>query len=136
LKYGGFLRREKTNAVVAGLASEGVPVKELVRRTGRSRELVRQIVRDERTDVFRTRQGSLDRHLPFSRRAVGRRLSHRRRALALSSRSRLPRLDSHRQRVDDAATAICDGDNQSTLQSPVGKIARSPDDAERPLVSS
>ena len=65
LQYEGYLRREETNAVVAGLAADGVPVKEIVRRTGRSRGLVRQIVRGERTDVFRTRQGSLDPHLPF-----------------------------------------------------------------------
>ncbi|MEN3794547.1 ISL3 family transposase [Fulvimarina sp. MAC3] len=65
LQYEGFLRREETNAVVASLAAEGVSVKEIVRRTGRSRGLVRQIVRGKRTDVFRTRQGSLDRHLRF-----------------------------------------------------------------------
>ena len=65
LQYEGYLRREETNAVVAGLAADGVPIKEIVRRTGRSRGLVRQIVRGERTDVFRTRQGSLDPHLPF-----------------------------------------------------------------------
>lgn len=69
LQYEGYLRREETNAVVTSLAADGVPVKEIVRRTGRSRglvrQIVRQIVRGERTDVFRTRQGSLDRHLPF-----------------------------------------------------------------------
>lgn len=65
LQYQGFLRREETNAVVTGLVAEGVSVKEIVRRTGLSRGLVRQIVRDERNDVFRTRLGSLDPHLPF-----------------------------------------------------------------------
>lgn len=65
LQYEGYLRREETNAIVTDLAADGVPVKEIVRRTGRSRGLVRQIVRGERTDVFRTRQGSLDAHLAF-----------------------------------------------------------------------
>lgn len=65
LQYEGYLRREETNAVVTDLAADGVSVKEIVRRTGRSRGLVRQIVRGERTDIFRTRQGSLDPHLPF-----------------------------------------------------------------------
>ena len=65
LQYEGYLRREETNAVITGLAADGVPVKEIGRRTGRSRGLVRQIVRGERTDVFRTRQGSLDAYLPF-----------------------------------------------------------------------
>ncbi|BDA83955.1 transposase [Aureimonas sp. SA4125] len=65
LQYEGYLRREETNATVAELASTGTSIKEIVRRTGRSRKLVRLIVRGERTDVFRARQGSLDPHLPF-----------------------------------------------------------------------
>lgn len=32
---------------------------------GRSHKLVRLIVRGQHTDMFRTRQGSLDPHLPF-----------------------------------------------------------------------
>lgn len=36
-----------------------------MRRTGHSRKLVRQAVRGERTDVFRTRQSSLDVYLPL-----------------------------------------------------------------------
>ena len=47
------------------LAADSIPIKEIVRRTGHSRRLVRQIVRGERTDVFRVRQSSLDAHLPF-----------------------------------------------------------------------
>ncbi len=65
IQFEGYLRREETNAVITSLAAECVSIKEIVRRTGRSRKLVRQIVRGERTDVFRTRQGSLDPHLPF-----------------------------------------------------------------------
>lgn len=65
LQYGGYLRREENNAIVAELATNGVSIKEIVRRTGRSRKLVRLTVRGERTDVFRVRQGSLDPHLPF-----------------------------------------------------------------------
>ncbi len=65
LQYEGYLRRQETNAVIADLATNGTSIKEIVRRTGRSRKFVRLIVRGERTDVFRTRQGSLDLHLPF-----------------------------------------------------------------------
>lgn len=49
---------------MARLADDGVPIKEIVRRTGHSRKLVRQVIRGERTDVFRVRQSSLEAHLP------------------------------------------------------------------------
>ncbi len=65
LQYEGYLRREEMNAVITGLADDGVPIKEIVRRTGHSRKLVRQVIRGERTDVFRIRQSSLESHLPM-----------------------------------------------------------------------
>ncbi|CCF21827.1 transposase (fragment) [Pseudorhizobium banfieldiae] len=40
LQYEGYLRREEANAVIRGLVSEGVSIKEIVRRTGHSRKLV------------------------------------------------------------------------------------------------
>src|SRR3954452_8642030 len=49
----------------AAQARDAVPLKEIVRRTGHSRKLVRQVSRGENTDVFRTRQSTLDAHLPF-----------------------------------------------------------------------
>ena len=39
--------------------------RQIVRQTGHSRKLVRQAIRGERHDVFRTRQSSLDQHLPW-----------------------------------------------------------------------
>jgi transposase len=65
LRYEGYLRREETNAEILALAREGVSIKHIVRRTRRSRNFVRRIVRGEGGDVFRTRQTSLDRYLPF-----------------------------------------------------------------------
>ncbi len=64
LQYEGFMRRQHTNGMVRRMAGEGVPLKRIVRLTGLSRKLVRQIVRGEREDVFRVRQSSLEPWLP------------------------------------------------------------------------
>ncbi|SEE99865.1 Transposase [Rhizobiales bacterium GAS188] len=64
LQYEGYLRREEANAAILALAKEGAPIKQIVRRTGHSRKVVRQVVRGERTDVFRVRMSSLDAYLP------------------------------------------------------------------------
>ena len=65
LQYEGYLRREEANAAVSALAQEGVAIKEIVRRTGHSRGLVHRILRDQRGDVFRLRESSLDSYLPW-----------------------------------------------------------------------
>lgn len=59
IQYDGWRRRMESDAVVLTLHAEGVALKEIVRRTGRSRKLVRGIVRGERTDTFRPRGNSL-----------------------------------------------------------------------------
>ena len=65
LQYAGFLRREETNTAILALSKDGLPIKQIVKRTGHSRKLVRQVIRGERMDVFRTRQSSLKAHLPL-----------------------------------------------------------------------
>jgi transposase len=65
LQYEGYLRREETNATILALSKSGAPIKQIARQTGHSRKLVRQVIRGERHDVFRTRQSSLDQHLPW-----------------------------------------------------------------------
>ncbi len=65
LQYEGYLRREETNVAILALAKDGVPIKQIVRRTGNSRKVVRQVIRGERNDVFRVRQSSLDAHIPM-----------------------------------------------------------------------
>ena len=65
LQYGGYQRREEANAVVMRLFEAGVPIKEIVRRAGLASDTVRRIVRGQRSDVFRTRQSSLDELLPW-----------------------------------------------------------------------
>jgi transposase len=75
IQYEGYLRREETNAVILGLAKDGVTIKEIVRRTGYSRGLARKVLRGQRSDVFRVRESSLEIHLPWldAQWAVGRR---------------------------------------------------------------
>ena len=64
LQYEGFRRRQDTNGMVTRMAGDGAPIKQIVRQTGLSRKLVRQILRGEREDVFRIRQSSLTSWLP------------------------------------------------------------------------
>lgn len=64
LQYEGYLRREHVNASVLALRDSGVPIKEIVRRTGHSRGTVRRVIRSERSEVFRSRESSLDLYLP------------------------------------------------------------------------
>ena len=65
LQYEGYLRREETIATILALAKDGAAIKQIVRKTGHSRNRVRQVLRGDRGDVFRTRQSSLDAHLPL-----------------------------------------------------------------------
>ncbi len=60
LLYEGYLRREETSVAILKLAKDGVPNKQIARQLGCSRKLVRQAVRGERGDVFRTRESTLD----------------------------------------------------------------------------
>ena len=59
LQHDGFLRREQANAAITRLAEGGHTIKAIVRRTGCSRKTVRQVLRGERSDVFRCRTNSL-----------------------------------------------------------------------------
>jgi transposase len=65
LQYEGYQRREEVNASILALAKDEVPIKEIVRRLGHSRQLVRRVIRGVRQDVFRTRQSSLEQYLPW-----------------------------------------------------------------------
>ncbi|MBD9524718.1 ISL3 family transposase [Ensifer sp. ENS02] len=65
LQYEGYLRREQTNTAIMAFARDGVAIKEIVRRTGHSRGLVRQVLRGQRNDVFRSRESSLETYLEW-----------------------------------------------------------------------
>jgi hypothetical protein len=47
------------------LVRDKVALKDIVRRTGHGRNLVRQVSCGQSMDMFRTRQSTLDAHLPF-----------------------------------------------------------------------
>lgn len=64
LQYEGYLRREEINTAIAAQAERGATIKEIVRATGYSRGLVRKVPRGQRSDIFRTRESSLEPHLP------------------------------------------------------------------------
>lgn len=55
----GYLRREDTNAAILGLAKDGILIKEIVRRTVHSRNLVGMVLRGQRSGVFRVWESSL-----------------------------------------------------------------------------
>ena len=65
LQYEGYVRREETNTAILSLKAQGIAIKEIVRRTGYSRGLIRKILRGQRSDVFRVRQSSLEPYLPW-----------------------------------------------------------------------
>lgn len=65
LQYEGYLRREETNAAIMAQIKAGVPLRRIAKNTGHSRKVVRAVARGERSDVFRTRESSLELHLPW-----------------------------------------------------------------------
>lgn len=65
LQYAGYLAREEANTAVLEMSKQGVAIKEIVRRTGDSRGLIRKILRGQRSDVFRVRESSLELYLPW-----------------------------------------------------------------------
>ena len=65
IQYERYLRREEDNATIVRLVKEGLSIREIVRRTGHSRGLVRKILRGQRSDIFRSRESSLELYLPW-----------------------------------------------------------------------
>ncbi len=65
IQYEGYLRREEADAAIRALSQAGMPIRQIVRRLGHSRKVVREVLRGERSDMFRVRQSSLEAHLPW-----------------------------------------------------------------------
>ena len=64
-QYENWRRRSAANAVIMDLVKAEVAIKEIMRRTGRSRNCVRAIARGDRGEMFRPRASSLDAHLDW-----------------------------------------------------------------------
>jgi hypothetical protein len=97
LQYESYLGREEMNAVILAFSEQGVAIKEIVRRTGYSRGLIRKILRGQRSDIFRVRKSSLEPYLSWLRR------SKWSGPLAGAARARIPRLPGSRKRIERAA---------------------------------
>lgn len=65
LQYEGYLRRQETNEAIREMSKKGTSIRQIVRQTGHSRKIVRDVLRGQRLDVFRTRPSSLDSWLPW-----------------------------------------------------------------------
>jgi Transposase len=102
LQYESFLRREEIHAAVRKLADRGTPIKEIVRRTGCSRQVVRRIVRGEKSEVFRVRVSSLE---PWLVRLDAEWTAGCRRTLAASQGCRLQGQLACRDGMGNAASA-------------------------------
>ncbi|NGM23821.1 transposase [Roseomonas stagni] len=59
LQYDGYLRRRDDNAAIRAMVEACVAIKQISRRTGRSRKLVRAVLRNTEDEVFRSRTSSL-----------------------------------------------------------------------------
>src|SRR5690606_25879928 len=60
LQHAGWRRRAEADAAVLALHKDGVAIKEIVRRTGRARKVVRDVVRGGRAEPFRPRASTLE----------------------------------------------------------------------------
>jgi transposase len=63
LQYEGFLRRQDDSRAIKRLAEAGQSIKAITRQTGRSRKLVRNVLRGGDGDIFRSRQRMLEPYL-------------------------------------------------------------------------
>ncbi|MBF9153069.1 transposase [Novosphingobium jiangmenense] len=65
LQYEDYLSRQETNEAIQRLAKAGTSIRQIVRQTWHSRKLVRDVLRCQRLNVFRTWPSFLDPLLPW-----------------------------------------------------------------------
>lgn len=63
IQYDGYLRRQESHETIKHLANAGLSIKDIARRTGRSRKLVRSVLRGEGGDIFHCRTNTLQPYL-------------------------------------------------------------------------
>jgi hypothetical protein len=103
LRYEGYLRREETNTAILELSRQRVAIKEIVRRTGYSRGLIRRY----RADSGRTFSGpdaALLNPIFLGSMSNGPRAAGWRRIVARTSTTRISRLPRSSERMDRAPT--------------------------------
>ena len=105
LQYDGYLRREETNAAILALSEQGVAIKEIVRRTGYSRGLIRKISSWTAIGCVPCPEEFVGAVPSVARRAMGGWLSKWRGSMAGVERARIPRLSRRCQRMERSAQA-------------------------------
>jgi transposase len=104
-QYEGYLRREAANASILTMVREGVPIKQIAKRTGHSRKVVRNVARGLASDVFRTRTSSLEAYLPRLDAEWEAGCCNGHRAVAAAESCRFPRQPPRGWGMGDAAPA-------------------------------
>jgi len=103
IQHEGYLRREETNLAILGLAKEGAAIKEIVRRTGHSRGLVRKVPARPTRRRFPGPGAFAGGPPAVARGAVDGRAAQRRRTMAPAAAAWLPRLAAGGHGMGDPA---------------------------------
>lgn len=112
-QYEGWRRRSAANALVMNMVKAEVPIKEIMRRTGQSRQCIRAIARGDQSEVFRPRASTLDGYLDWlsheweSGCRCGAELWRRLRARGYAGSLRVVTEWATRRRRDEAAELPC-----------------------------
>nr|CAD6630229.1 transposase [arsenite-oxidising bacterium NT-25] len=119
LQYEGYLRRQETNEAIRELWKKGTSIRQIVRQTGHSRKLVRDVLRGQRLDVFRTRPSSLEL-ATLAQRALGRRGAKRNGALAGNESKRLSATERCHRAMGSAPASYRKSQSDRSRQNAIG----------------